>query len=389
MDCKDYNVLILGNFESVHVIQFVKSLKNLNPRAHLFFWGYRRPQSDDDRCFESCYDEYYLFEKNFNVDSSIFEKIKAIFQLRRHLKKFIKGKHFDYVNIHYIKPEYYFILSDLKSHASKLVLTPWGSDVYLFSGFYKYCLKKIYDNADFVTGCGNRFEEDFSKMFQVQRNKLVHCEIGVKSIEYIIEHRKMIDVNEAKRLLGLSNNYIVTCGYNAAVTQRHFEMIDAIKQVRNQLPENLILMFPVTYPSNTEYIESIKQKVNECGLKAVYYEQFLELSSLFLIRQATDMFIHIQATDASSASLWDYIICEKKIINGSWLQYPELTKYGSTPFFEVDNINNLGQAIVCAYHADPIVINDNLLKDFENKQWKVVIKDWDKFFSEKANPAKV
>ena len=102
---------------------------------------------------------------------------------------------------------------------------------------------------------------------------------------------------------------------------------------------------------------------------------------LFLLRQATDMFIHIQPTDASSASLQEYILCEKKIINGSWLQYPQLEKNGLKPYFEVEKLENLGQAIVDAYRSEPIKIDTELFKFFEKQQWKVVIKNWDHLFS--------
>ena len=97
------------------------------------------------------------------------------------------------------------------------------------------------------------------------------------------------------------------------------------------------------------------------------------------------MFIHVQPTDASSASLQEYILCEKKIINGSWLKYPELIKNGVIPYFELDNMENLGQKIVDVYRSEPIKIEESLLNEFENKTWNVVIKDWDNLFSGNLN----
>ena len=381
MGNKDYSLLVVGNFESVFVVQFVKNLKKINPQAHLYFWGYTREVSDTDRSFITCYDEYCLFDKRSIINSSVFWRLKAIKQLRRSFKTFVTGKHFDYINIHYIKPEYAFIIDHLKHHASKLVLSPWGSDVYGVKGIGKFLVNKTFCAADYVTGGEGRFAEDFIRIFHVPKRKFVVCKIGVETIDYIIEHKNTIDIHEAKRQLGIENRFVITCGYKAMSSHQHLKIIEAINQVKNQLPSNLLLLFPLTYPNDPKYVQKIKEKVNDCGLEAIYFDHFLDIPHLFLLRQATDLFIHVQPTDASSASLWEYILCEKKIINGAWLKYPDLIKNNSMPFFELEDMENLGMKIVEVCHSNPIKIDEELFAYFEKKQWKAVIKDWDAFFS--------
>lgn len=382
MNNKKYRLLILGNFESVYIVQFVKNLKKVNPDAHLFFWGYRRGQSDTDRSFLSCYDEYYLFDVNHRQDASFFQKVKTIIQLRKHFRKFASGKHFDYVNIHYVKPDYFFILDYLKKYSSKLVLTPWGSDIYRVSGLYKYFVKQIFTKSDYTTGADDRFTNDYRRIFQVPKNKMVFCNLGVEAIEYIVKHKDLIDTNEAKHQLGIDNSYVITCGYNATMAQRHLEIIDAINKIKTYLPLNLLLLFPLTYPNNPDYVMEIKQRVKEYDLQAVFYEDYVDVSRLFLLRQATDMFVHIQITDASCASLREYLLCEKKVVNGGWLHYPELIKNGHKPFFEVKSLEYLEQSIIDAYKSAPIQLEEDLLSFLKEKQWKVRIKDWDNLFSD-------
>lgn len=381
MNNKEYHLLILGNFENVYIVQFVKHLKKYNPHAHLYFWGYTRDKSDADRSFMECYDEYYLFDINHKAGSSVFAKARAIIQLRKHFRKFVAGRHFDFVNIHYIKPEYYFLTKYFKRCASKLVLTPWGSDVYSINRFYRFFVQGIFDKADYITGGNDRFTLDFKRIFNVPEHKIAFCDLGVEPIEYIFDHKSQITQEEAKRQLGIENSYAITCGYSGTCSQQHIAIIEAVEKVKSQLPDNLLLLFPLTYHREINNINAIKEKVNEYGLKAVYFEQFLDLPHLFLLRQATDIFIHVQTTDASSGSLAEYLLCEKKIINGAWLQYPGLKKNGITPYFEVDNIENLDQAIVKAYQSEPIKIPNELLQELAKRQWKVVIKDWDDLFS--------
>ena len=381
MKKNDYKLLILGNFESVYIVQFVKHLKETNPNVHLYFWGYTRDICDADRSFLTCYDEYYLFDINRHEDASIKEKVKAAIQFKKHFRKFAADKHFDFINIHYIKPEYYFILGYLKKHCSKLVLSPWGSDVYGAKGYKRAMVQHIFNAADYVTGANDRFAQDFKKLFNVPEQKMIFCEIGVEPIGYISDHKFTIDATEAKRRLGIGGNYVITCGYKAHSSHRHLIIIEAISSVKKQLPENLILLFPFTYPHNPEYIAEIKEQVKKQELKAIFFEHFLDIPQLFLLRQATDIFIHIQTTDASSASLHEYVLCEKKIINGEWLQYPDLIKNNIKPYFELDSLDNLGQAILNVYQSAPPKIDKELLKDIEKTQWKVVIKAWDNFFS--------
>jgi hypothetical protein len=372
---------MVGNFESVYVVEFVKHLKQVNPKVHISFLGYTRDKSDADRSFIDCYDECCFFNIKHLVKSSPLWQIKAIKELRKNFKTFVNGKHFDYISIQYIKPEYCFLVDYFKKSATKLVITPWGSEVYSVGRVYKYLVKRVFDNSDYVTGPDDRFTRDFTKIFNVPSKKIVHCDLGVAPIDYIIDHKDKIDSDEAKHQLGLDNCYIITCGYNANPAHHHIKMIEAIQKTKDELPQNLVLFFPLTYPNNPEYKQMVRQKVEESGLKAVIFDQFLDIPHLFLLRQATDLFIHIQSTDASSGTLYEYILCEKKILNGAWLQYPEIEINGAKPYYLVDNLDNLGQAIVNAYKSEPIIINKQVLKDLEKKQWKVVIKDWDYFFS--------
>ena len=165
MNNREYSILIIGNFENVYIVQYVKHLKKCNPQAHLYFWGYTREESDTDRSFLSCYEEYCFFNIRHLVKSSPLWQIKAIKELRKSFKAFVSGRRFDYINIHYVKPEYFFLLDVFKHYAYKLVLTPWGSDVYGVHGLNKFFVKRTFDAADYITGSGDRFTKDFKRIF--------------------------------------------------------------------------------------------------------------------------------------------------------------------------------------------------------------------------------
>ena len=373
--------MVIGNISSIYINQFVKHLKENNPSAKIYFWGYSREECETDKSFLNCLENYCLFDIRSIMKSSAFWQLKAISEMRKSFRNYASGKNFDYVNIHYIKPEYFFLIKLFKKCSQSLVITPWGSDVYRVKGLNRLLVKKILDMADYITGSDDRFTKELIVMYNVPTSKIVHCDLGVAPIDYIICNKNLIDENEAKRQLAIENKYVITCGYNASSAHRHLEIIEAVNKVRNQLPNNLLLLFPLTYHKAPEYVDSIKQKVDEYGFEAIYFEDFLDIPSLFLLRQATDLFIHIQPTDGSSGTLAEYILCEKKILNGAWLKYPEIEKNGHMPYFLVDNLENLDQAIVNAFQSEPITIDKSVLQYLEKRQWKVMIKDWDSFFS--------
>lgn len=381
MNNTEYSVLVIGNISSIYINQFVKHLKENNPSAKIYFWGYSREECETDKSFLNCLENYCLFDIRSIMKSSAFWQLKAISEMRKSFRNYASGKNFDYVNIHYIKPEYFFLIKLFKKCSQSLVITPWGSDVYRVKGLNRLLVKKILDMADYITGSDDRFTKELIVMYNVPTSKIVHCDLGVAPIDYIICNKNLIDENEAKRQLAIENKYVITCGYNASSAHRHLEIIEAVNKVRNQLPNNLLLLFPLTYHKAPEYVDSIKQKVDEYGFEAIYFEDFLDIPSLFLLRQATDLFIHIQPTDGSSGTLAEYILCEKKILNGAWLKYPEIEKNGHMPYFLVDNLENLDQAIVNAFQSEPITIDKSVLQYLEKRQWKVMIKDWDSFFS--------
>lgn len=385
MNNTEYSVLVIGNISSIYINQFVKHLKENNPSAKIYFWGYSREECETDKSFLNCLENYCLFDIRSIMKSSAFWQLKAISELRKSFRNYASGKHFDYVNIHYIKPEYFFLITLFKKCSQSLIITPWGSDVYRVKGLNRLLVKKILDKADYITGSDDRFTKELIMMYNVPTSKIVNCDLGVAPIDYIISNKNQIDENEAKRQLAIENKYVITCGYNASSAHRHLEILEAVNKVRNQLPNNLLLLFPLTYHKTPEYVDSIKQKVDEYGFEAIYFEDFLDIPSLFLLRQATDLFVHIQPTDGSSGTLAEYILCEKKILNGAWLKYPEIEKNGHMPYFLVDNLENLGQAIVNAFQSEPIKIDKSVLQHLEKRQWKVMIKDWDNFFSSNLN----
>ena len=116
-------------------------------------------------------------------------------------------------------------------------------------------------------------------------------------------------------------------------------------------------------------------------MKAVFYEDYLSVADLFYLRQGTDMFIHIQTTDAGNSSLQEYVLCGKKVVHGSWIHYPKLEKYEPLFYFPVEDLEHLDEAILNAYHSENIKVPNEVVEHIQNRGWKAKMKLWDDFFA--------
>ncbi len=138
----------------------------------------------------------------------------------------------------------------------------------------------------------------------------------------------------------------------------------------------------MTYGPNTkdEYIEECKKECETRNLSSVFVTDFLSVEDLYKLRKCTDIFIHLQLTDASSGSLQEYILCDKKIVHGSWVKYEELESFQPLFYFPVDRIEELGNVIVKAYNSDKIEIPQGVIDYVKNSGWDKKVTKMNDFF---------
>lgn len=378
---EDYSLLLIGQFYDNHSVRFVRNLKKTNPKAQIDYFtpvikgkGIPADYLDYFRAVEMV-DFSHLFRY-----IPILNKKEERFNWKRSFRSFSQGKHYDVVNIHYPRSINSLIIPELRQIADNIVLTPWGSDVLRSTDKERRVLQKLYDKADYVTGHGDRFTDEFMRIFNVPKQKFVHADLGTETIDYIAEHKTEIGTEQAKRQLGIEGNYVITCGYNASPAQNHLKIIDSIGRIKELLPHKLVLLFPLTYPRNPDYVIQLRNVVDNYGLHALWFDQFLDLESLFILRQATDMFIHLQKTDANNASLKEYLLLGKNCINGSWLQYPDVEDNGKKPFYEVQSLNDLDTIILESYQNGARTVSPNATRLIESFGCKPAAVRWNQFF---------
>lgn len=376
-------ILLVGNIYDKHICRLVNHVSSIvgdDVQIDIFNTNTSKHPLPE---MYSCYGIVYNKRKYFPALMYKLPKIGVFFSgILDTVISFNKlnGKKYDLVNIHFVSWNLYFAINKLKRVSSFLMLSPWGSDVLRISSFTRYLLKNVYNKADFISLPNTGFRNKVQSIFKIPESKIINMGLGSDIID-MIEINQDLDKKEAKNKLGFKDKYIITIGYNGSKAQNHLNVIEQIYLVKKSLPENLFLLLPMTYPfDNNEYINLVKEKLEEYNMSYVIYDSFLSDAIMLLLRKCTDVFIHVQNTDASSASLQEYLLTNTIVLNASWLKYPQIEKYGK-PYFTFDNIEEIGEILLSITEKQQsIEVSESLKVDLFNNGWNKRIKPWIEFY---------
>ncbi len=382
MENKKYSLLIVGLYCYFHIVNIIKHLKEKNPLVEITLL------TDEPEQMREKLNDESINIVHYNVPPVNYkQRCLRSWVIRRkqckYFAKFSKGKKFDIINVHFPNKYMSYVYKYLRRMSKNIVISPWGSDILRRDKKYLKQLASLYENADYITVTPNHQLGNIVKYeFNVDTKKMIGGIFGSDVIEFAIKKGDFISQEEAKHRYGLNGRYVITCGYNQRRQQRHKEIIDSINKVRHQLPENLTLLFPMNYgkTANEIDVDECKNLCKENELDALFITDFLTVEDLYKLRKATDMFVHVQTTDAGSASVYEYILCDKKIVHGSWIKYVALEAFKPLFYFPVDKLEDLGEVIVKAYKSDKIAIPQGVIEIVKNRSWENKITKLNDFF---------
>lgn len=386
MENKAYRILIIG-YDGIpqHLTRFISVLKKVNPAVEVSLC-YDRPIS----VFPNEISNYicdYIEKKEYRGKIKHIGPLRNLYgylAMRKQYRDLSRNNNYDIVNIHFVKHYMKYVMKYIKRMSNKIVISPWGSDILRVNDPKVIRnLNKVCESADFITASptGNIGKVMIEKM-SCDSNKMHPLAWGSETIDYLNEHH--ITTDEAKHRFGLDGRYVITCGYNGFDAQRHEIIIKAINEIRGQLPSNLTLLFPCTYGASErirkQYVDGLKDLCATLPLDTLFIEDYLSVEELSYLRWATDMFVHIQPTDAGSSSVQEYVLCGKKVVHGAWVSYPHLEQYKPLFYFPVNDLDHFGEVILNAYRSDNIDTPREVLNQISNRGWRAKMELWNEFF---------
>jgi hypothetical protein len=331
----------------------------------------------------SLYGKVHKIEKHFPILLYKIKYIRFVFNLFDAYLSSFKLLKFRYnlVNIHYFTLFAFFLFPVYKKIGLKIMITPWGSDVYRIPyKFQKLLAKYAFKTADYISVHPIKFKKDIKDILYLSDSQIVDIEFGSKIIDTIQEIYNDQSKETIKDEWGLPEKYLIACGYNGNPAHNHLEIINAFKKIKTHITKDVCLVFPFTYGSNVEYYNKVKQELDSLKICYKIYDSFLSDVDMAKLRIITDMFIHVQTSDSYSASLQEYLLTDTKVINGSWLRYPDFEKSGM-PYYLLDSFQELPELIIRILGGDnSVVINQQLKNVIIKNGWNSRVKGWYNFY---------
>ncbi len=365
-------LLIFGTLNHQHIQNFAKSLKrelgysligvnnNSNIRAQ----------------FEAETSE--IFDIHYNV-TRLNNPLDVICKFISSIICFCKGcsNKVDIVQFHFVSFYVLPLLLIAKKKQIKTSVFVYGSDMLRSGGFYhKYC-DLVFNVADSVV-CDSTTLCEKLKSKYLDKNDKIECVLfGSVIIDKLAELNLPKESYKIELNLPL-NRTIVMCGYNGSRAQNHLRIIDSLKSFSN----NIYFVVPMTYSGSDEYINQVDSRLKELNFQYIILTSFIDDFTWCKYTKATDIFIHMQDTDAFSSSLAEHLFVNNGVINAEWLQYKDLSDndiyYSSANF---SNLNSVFENV----KAQPRIY-DNSDSIFRLKSLKYCIRNyWSKYFDRLYN----
>lgn len=265
---------------------------------------------------------------------------------------------YDAMQLLWMEKEWVYFHKLIRSKTKRLNLNIGGSDFYRASNTERDYKKKLIECADRVIGQTEDTLENFRSYYgDVAADKLCCFPYGIEVLDYI-NLNKDKDKNTLRRKYHIPlNKIVITCGHNAGQAHQHIEMIEVINRLPAKIKEQIVCVFPMTYPQGcNEYIDVVDNRLKQTDLQYVILKNFMDFQGMAEYALISDIMIHVQTTDQLSSSMLEEMYAGSIIIAGSWLPYKSLRKMGIY-FLDVDTISDVTAVL------EDVIVNMESYKD--------------------------
>jgi len=361
-------ILIVGGIKDNHLKRLIHNIRKHDQPKELIIDSFNIVAYEHEA--DSNYNNQFYIKKHFGKWLYNIKYLRYFIHLFDIYYSFFKIPFkYDLINIHYVTNTHYLLFPLFKLKSRKIMITPWGSDVYRIDNKTTNKFQRLYKHSDFVSVPPIKFKDDIKNKFRIGEDKIIDLGFGSEIIDLLINNKK--SQSEAKKALDCLNYYLITCGYNRNPAQNHIAIIDGLIKIKKNLPPNTMLLFPLTYgPQNENYLIELKKLLDESGFKYKLFESYLSNDDIMNIRIASDIFIHIQNTDAYSATVQEFLYTNTWVINGDWTRYPTL-EINEIPYITVNYIKEFPEQIIkyISYDKSSTLISSRTKEIIAKNSW--------------------
>lgn len=290
--------------------------------------------------------EFSLITNTEEYREKIFsEQLKHIyyFQTMADLKAILEQLPvYDVMQLLWIEREWAYFGNLIRKKTKRLNLNVGGSDFYRATMAERDYKKNLIAAADTVTAETKETIQEFRKYYsQDLKCEMGFLPFGIETLKYIKEN-ECVSKNVIKEKFHIPyNKIVITCGYNAKEAHQHIKLIEALNSLDESIKEQIICVFPMTYPKGCDnYIRCVREKLEKSELDYVIHREFMGFGEMAQYALISDVMIQVQTTDQLSSTMLEEMYAGSIIITGKWLPYHSLREKGIF-FFDVNEISEI------------------------------------------------
>lgn len=327
-------ITIFGLIYSQHVSNFANRIKN---NTDFRFYGVNKTP-----VFVTGEDYYKqsndTFDRIYDLPQcriKIVDNVKRTFFLAYSIFK--SAQKSDIVQFHYISPIVLPLAIIVKSTSkAKISSFIYGSDFLRANKFGLWCIKKVFSLSDSIVCDSSTVFDGLKKRYPKYQSVMNRCYFGSPIVDKLLE-AKSSSVNPPS--LG-GGKKVIMCGYNGGKDQQHIRIIESLKNVA----KDYFWIFPMTYGvTNQDNKQKVIDLLKSLNVDFLLLDQFLSEEEWANYILSTDIFIHMQVSDAFSSSITEHLLLGHVLINGSWLHYKDLDDNGV--YYILSDFENLEQNV--------------------------------------------
>lgn len=308
-------ITIFGLIYSQHVSNFAATLKKY---GGFKFFGLNKKEDVVQG------EQYYkqskaVFDEIVDLPRS---KVYVIDILQRSLLSFGAiarlARKSDIVQFHFISP-FVLPLAVIVKVFSKAKISSfiYGSDFLRANPIEAWCINMVFTMSDSIVCDSTTVLDDLKLRYPKHAAKMERLYFGSSIIDKLLENES----HSVLKPINSGGKKVIMCGYNGTIEQQHIKIINSLKKIA----KDYYWVFPMTYSNdNKAYIENVRSLAIREGLDYEILDTFLSEDAWANYIQATDIFIHMQVSDAFSSSISEHLLQGHVLINATWLPYKDL-----------------------------------------------------------------
>lgn len=361
-------VLVLGNINSKWVKEYIENV--LIPLGH----------SVDvlGNSVTAKYKDFYLSHgitiKDEFKSSKATVRIPFIRVLSNSLRtaKRNQWENYDFIINMFVNHRDLIICKLVKSPSTKTILYYAGSDLLRKSRLQLKLNRTILSKPDAIVVGSSMLSDAMKKKYPSNTNYEI-IRFGISAFDNIDSYKTKHPSHQR------SNCFCI--GYSGVREHNHLNVIDAFKQLPSEAKENVTLVVPMTYMATPDYIDEVRLKLDETGIRYDLFTEYMDNDAMAKMWCGISYFINAQTTDSLSASVLESLYAGSILINASWLEYPEYKEFG-IKHLTFGSYKELLAILIDILiqkkdHSD-LVASENLKKYMS---WQTAKENWSELFS--------